>query len=269
MTSPWRRRSRARVASALENRRLTDLQRSIARTLQASLLPDRLPTIEGLDIAVRHAAAGEETDVGGDFYDIFPIDEKGWTAVVGDVCGTGPLAASQTSLARHVVRLCGQRGDDAVTTLSWLNRALTEREPARFLTMAHVELRLDDTGADLLVTLAGHPLPIVVGADGAVRLIGAPGSLLGAFDEVRLSPVDDRLESGDTLVLYTDGIFDVAPPHGLTESEVLTLVGDAVKEAPGSADGVVDGIHDRLMSTLPAHERSDDMVVLVLQLPRS
>jgi len=256
----------ARVASALENRRLTDLQRTIARTLQASLLPDRLPSIPGLDLAVRYSAAGEGTDVGGDFYDVFPIDEDVWTAVVGDVCGTGPVAASQTSLARHVVRLCGQRGDDAVTALSWLNRALTERTPTPFLTMAHVELRLDGAGADLMVTLAGHPLPIVVGANGVPRLVGTPGSLLGAFDEVRLSPAADRLEAGDTLVLYTDGIFDVAPPHGLTEPEVVSLVADAVVDSPGSAEGVVDGIHERLMVTLPAHERTDDMAVLVLQV---
>ncbi len=255
-----------RVASALENRRLTDQQRTIARTLQASLLPDRLPSIQGLDLAVRYSAAGEGTDVGGDFYDIYRIDEDAWTAVVGDVCGTGPVAASQTSLARHVVRLCGQRGDDAVTALSWLNRALTERTPTPFLTMAHVELRLDGAGADLKVTLAGHPLPIVVGANGVARLVGAPGSLLGAFDEVRLCPVADRLDTGDTLVMYTDGIFDVAPPHGLTESEVVTLVAEAVTDASGSAEGVVDAIHDRLMSTLPAHERTDDMAVLVLQV---
>lgn len=66
-----------RVASALENRRLTDQQQLIASTLQASLLPDRLPDIPNLAVAVRYWASGEGTEVGGDFYDLFAIDDQG------------------------------------------------------------------------------------------------------------------------------------------------------------------------------------------------
>ena len=256
----------ARVASALENRRLTDQQRQIAGTLQASLLPDRLPEIDGLDLAVRYSAAGEGTEVGGDFYDVFPNADGTWTAVIGDVCGTGPLAASQTSLARHVVRLCAQRGDDPVTALSWLNRAMTERRSGRFLTMAHVELRPEGTGVDLALTLAGHPLPVHVTASGVARLVGTPGTLLGAYDEIRLDPFADRLDAGDTLVLYTDGICDVAPPNGLSEAQVLELVADAATGADGSAAAVVERIHDRLMTALPAHKRTDDMAILVMRV---
>ena len=90
----------SRIASTLENRRLAEHQRMIATTLQASLLPKLLPEIPGLEVAVRYWAAGEGTTVGGDFYDVFEIDGgERWAAVIGDVCGTGPVAASLTGLA--------------------------------------------------------------------------------------------------------------------------------------------------------------------------
>ena len=176
------------VASALENRRLTDQQHLIASTLQASLLPDRLPDIPNLAVAVRYWASGEGTEVGGDFYDLFAIDDGTWAAVIGDICGTGPLAASLTSLARNTIRLCGWRGDDAVTTLNWLNRAMLEARPGWFLTGAYVTLHPRETGVDLEVTVAGHPLPVIVAVDGTARLAGEPGTLLGSVRGHRPPP---------------------------------------------------------------------------------
>ena len=98
----------ARIASSIENLRLHEEQRVIARTLQHSLLPAALPTIPGIEVAVRYWPAGEANDVGGDFYDVFALDPPGqWAVVIGDVCGTGPAAAALTGLARHSIR--GQR----------------------------------------------------------------------------------------------------------------------------------------------------------------
>ena len=94
----------ARIASSIENLRLYEQQREIARTLQRSLLPASLPTIPGIEVAVRYWPAGEGNDVGGDFYDVFPLDSPGqWSVVIGDVCGTGPSAAALTGLARHSI----------------------------------------------------------------------------------------------------------------------------------------------------------------------
>ena len=91
----------SRIASSLDNLRLTDEQRRIASTLQASLLPGRLPEIPGVRVAVRYWAAGSGIDVGGDFYDLFAVSDGVWAVVMGDVCGTGPEAAAVTALARH------------------------------------------------------------------------------------------------------------------------------------------------------------------------
>ena len=258
----------ARVASALENRRLADRQHHIAVTLQSSLLPERLPDIAGLEAAVRYWAAGEGTEVGGDFYDLFDVGDGSWAAVIGDVCGTGPVAASLTSLARNTIRACAWRGDHAVTVLDWLNRAMLETRPGWFLTACYLGLRPAPSGFDVEITSAGHPHPVVLRADGRAEVLGAPGTLLGAFEEVRFETVATHLDAGDTLVLYTDGICDVAPPHGLSEDQVVRLLQGAAEEA-ADGEALADGIHDRLAAVLPLDDRNDDIALLVLRVPRA
>ena len=92
-----------RAGIAVENARLHDARSQIATTLQRSLLPPRLPVVPGVTIAARFRAAGETSDVGGDFYDLFPVGDA-WMVIVGDVTGKGPGAATITSLARYTMR---------------------------------------------------------------------------------------------------------------------------------------------------------------------
>lgn len=255
----------ARVASAVENRRLAEQQHLIATTLQQSLLPERLPAIPGLEASVRYWAVGEGTEVGGDFYDLFQVGDESWGAVVGDVCGTGPTAAALTSMARHNIRQSAWRGDDPATIFGWLNRAMLEASTDGFLTAAYLEIRPHtDGGFDVEAASAGHPLPILVPAGGGARGVGRPGTLVGVFDEMRVHPVRVRLAPGDTLVLYTDGVTDVAPPHDLDEDAVLELVG-AASRAGLHADGTADQIHRRLAEILPIPRREDDIALLVLR----
>ena len=100
-----------RIASSLENRRLSEEQHHIAVTLQTSLLPDELPVIPGVDLAVRYWAAGEGVVTGGDFYDVLDLGADRWGVVIGDVCGTGPAAAAVTGLARHTIASAAWHGD--------------------------------------------------------------------------------------------------------------------------------------------------------------
>ncbi len=253
-----------RVASSLENRRLSEQQHRIATTLQQSLLPDRLPSIPGMEVAVRYWAAGEGTEVGGDFYDLFPVSDSRWSAVVGDVCGTGPTAAALTGLARHNIRQSAWRGDDPATVLRWLNRAMLEATQDGFLTAAYLDVSGCDQGFALDVAAAGHPLPILVGADGAARFVGEPGTLVGAFEAITVNPVSVLLEPGDTLVLYTDGVTDVAPPHDLDDVSVLRLVERSVAGSV-DAEGTADRIHAALAEILPIDRREDDIALLVLR----
>ncbi len=254
-----------RIASGLENRRLAEEQRSIAATLQASLLPEILPCVPGVDVAVRYWANGENIDVGGDFYDAFELDEDRWAFVIGDVCGTGPTAAAVTGMARHTIANAAWHGDDHEAVLKNLNRVMLQRQSERFCTAVYATLDATPSAFTFTFTCGGHPLPIVARADGTVATYGTAGALLGVFDDIDVTTTTTTLHPGDTVVLYTDGVTDVSPPHGLTTEETTELVGQ-LAAASSSAEEVADGLHAALTSILPISDRDDDIALLIMRV---
>jgi PAS domain S-box-containing protein len=251
-----------RIAASLENRRLNEQQRLIAETLQRSLLPASIPRIDGLDIAVRYSAAGEASEVGGDFYDVFAIDDDTWAVVIGDVCGTGPAAASLTGLARHSIRASAWHGDGPVDVLRSLNRAVLRSQSDSFCTAAFATFAPTGAAFTLSVTCGGHPLPIRV-RDGVATSLGRYGTLLGMLAEIECATTTTTVRPGDLIVFFTDGATDVAPPHLLTADEFESLVSQC---GGGSADEVADRILERLEGILPFHERNDDLALLVVRV---
>ena len=130
-----------RAAVAVDSARLHRQRSAIARTLQQSLLPPLLPEITGLETAALYRAAGEGTDVGGDFYDLFSVAEDEWIAVIGDVCGKGAEAAAVTALARYTIRTAAVRRRSPAAILRWLNDAMMRQDlEGRFCTIACVHL---------------------------------------------------------------------------------------------------------------------------------
>ena len=149
-------------------------ERHIAQVLQRSLLPPGIPALPGLAVAVRFIAAGEGIEVGGDFYDVFPARDDAIAALIGDVCGKGPEAASVTALARHTLRAAAAYEARPSAVLHHLHRALTEaRDDGRFCTVAFCDIRLHTQGARVTLACGGHPLPLVLRATGAVEPVGA------------------------------------------------------------------------------------------------
>jgi PAS domain S-box-containing protein len=256
-----------RIAASLENRRLSDEQRTIAATLQASLLPFDLPNVAGLELAVRYRASGAGVDVGGDFYDVFQLADDRWGVVIGDVCGTGPEAAALTGLVRHTIASAAWHGDDPAAVLDHLNRAMLDRGIRSFCTVAYGVVRSTGDGAELTLAIGGHPLPIVVAPDGTLTTCGRPGEIIGAFDDFTATTQRCLLEPGATVVFYTDGAIDVAPPHHLEPDELASMVGAAVR-AGGSADDVATRIEDALGAHLDFNRRTDDVALLVLRVAR-
>ncbi|MFL5907271.1 MAG: PP2C family protein-serine/threonine phosphatase, partial [Solirubrobacterales bacterium] len=155
-----------RAALALDNARLHEQQSHIASVLQHSLLPRSLPEIKGFEASSRFLAAGEAYEVGGDFYDVFRIGSGTWTAVIGDVCGKGPEAASLTALARYTVRTASHPETSPSEILRILHDSISsERADFRFCTaaLARIQSPADGSGAALItVALGGHPHPLIL-----------------------------------------------------------------------------------------------------------
>jgi serine phosphatase RsbU (regulator of sigma subunit)/PAS domain-containing protein len=252
----------ARAAIAVEHARVHAARTHIATTLQRSLLPPRLPVIPGLAIAARFRAAGTATEVGGDFYDLFEARDR-WMVLMGDVTGKGPGAAAITSLARYTMRTVAQYEDDIRAMLQRLNQTLAGDPDRRQICTAvcvAVRERPDGVGAGLDIVCAGHPPPLLINADGTVRPVGRPGTLLGALPEGTWTLTQLELGLGDTLVLYTDGVTDTRGPEGRFGTDRLEALLHDI--GPQDADVVASRIDEALLAF---GDQRDDVAVLVLR----
>ena len=207
-----------RAGAAIENARLYRQRSEIARTLQASLLPPRLPAIERLECAAVYRPAGEGLDVGGDFYDLFTIGGDVWYAIVGDVCGKGPEAAATTAMVRYTIRAAAVGGSEPAEILHALNEAMlrpmsSAPGPLHFCTLA--VLQLDTSGVTVRASAAsgGHPLPRLLRAAGPIERLGAPGTVIGVTPDIEIAQGATELAPGDALVVFTDGIVEARAPR--------------------------------------------------------
>jgi serine phosphatase RsbU (regulator of sigma subunit) len=254
-----------RAALALDNARLHEQQAHIASVLQHSLLPRSLPRIRGFEASSRFLAAGQAYEVGGDFYDVFRTGSGTWTAVIGDVCGKGPEAASLTALARYTVRTASSPGRAPSDVLRTLHDSISsEHADLRFCTAALARIETPSNGdgeARLTVALGGHPLPMILRRDGRVHPIGEPGTLLGALPSPVLADADTTLGVGDSLILYTDGVLDVGDRTEPDDPEWLAK--QLVKASGRSADEIAEELA-RAAVKRHGGEPRDDIAILVL-----
>ena len=254
-----------RAALALDNARLHEQQSHIASVLQHSLLPRSLPEIKGFQTASRFLAAGEAYEVGGDFYDVFRSGSRSWTAVIGDVCGKGPEAASLTALARYTIRTASSPESPPSAILRTLHDSISnEHADLRFCTAALARIQAPSNGrgaARLTVALGGHPLPMILRRNGLVEPIGEPGTLLGALPSPVLADTDATLALGDVLILYTDGVLDVG--DRMESDDPGWLAGQLAKWAGQSADQIAERLAQAAVKRHGGEPR-DDIAILVL-----
>jgi serine phosphatase RsbU (regulator of sigma subunit) len=215
-----------RAALAVDNARLFEMTSDLARTLQQSLLPRRLPEIPGVRIAGRYRAAAQGQEVGGDFYDLFTIEDDCWGVAIGDVCGKGPEAAALTSHARYTIRALARRNPAAVLRL--LNQSVMRDSPLLAEQLVTVLFAVAElSGDDLVVRFAaaGHPPPLVLRADGTVQRLSVSGPLVGLTRTPEYQTDDVALAAGDAVLLYTDGLTDArAPTRILDERQLAELL---------------------------------------------
>jgi len=256
-----------RAALAIDNARLYEERANVARTLQRSLLPPVLPDVPNVELAARYHAAGEGNEVGGDFYDCFPTSGGDWALVIGDVCGKGAEAAAVTALARYTVRASATlHSDRPQVVLKDLNDAIRREGGAanRFCTVVYVSLSPQpDGGVKACVATGGHPLPLLLRADGGVETAGRPGTLLGILPDPEIRSTEIELAPGDALVLYTDGVIEASPlddrfgPEGLARF----VAGCARRAAPV----IARRIEERVLEIGGGTVR-DDVAVVVMRV---
>jgi PAS domain S-box-containing protein len=252
-----------RMGMAVDNARLYRERGDIARALQESLLPPTLPEVPGLEVAARFRAAGTGSEVGGDFYDLFQSGESLWSVAIGDVCGKGADAAAVTALARYTIRTAAMSESRPSAVLATLNEAmLRQRHDEQFCTVAFASIEPGASGASVTVASGGHPLPLLLRADGRVSRVGRSGTLLGVVDDPAIEDEHIRMETGDSLVFYTDGVTEGhAPERIVTADELATVLSSC---AGLDAATVAERLERH---SLPAErEPRDDVAVLVLRL---
>ncbi|MFJ6351735.1 SpoIIE family protein phosphatase [Streptomyces sp. NPDC092046] len=255
-----------RAALALDNARLYSERTAISRSLQRSLLPPGLPDVPGVEVDVIYRAAGEGNEVGGDFYDLFPIRDGAYGFAIGDVCGTGPEAAAVTGLARHALRLLAREGFGGPAVLERLNTAiLDEGARSRFLTLLYGEMRPQEDGSAVLkVVCAGHPLPLRLSQDGTVRPAADPQPLLGVMDDLELYEQTVTLDPGDVLLCVTDGVTERREGTRMLGDDGLTEV---LKSCTGLTAGAITSRVLRAVERFAQEPASDDMAILALRIP--
>jgi serine phosphatase RsbU (regulator of sigma subunit) len=216
------------------------------------------------DVGVVYEAAGEAALAGGDFYDLFAVAGGRWCFAVGDVCGTGAVAAAVTGLARHTIRALALTGFPVASTMERLNGAiLDEEERARFLTLVcGTLLPRNDGRLELSLVCAGHPPPFVVRRSGEVTQVGRPQSLLGVLDQVTYIADEAVLDRGDLLVVVTDGVLERREGRRMLEEQgvidALGGLGDL------SAQAVAERLR-RLVADFAPTPQTDDLAVLVVK----
>lgn len=234
----------------------------LSRTLQQTLIPPSPPTIPHLGIAAAYRPAGDGSEVGGDFYDVFNIAERTWLVVLGDVVGKGIPAATVTAFIRHTVRDLAMVHDDPATLLQALDGELRRHADDRFCTIVALRLHLGDEGWDVQGSVGGHPLPLLGHVDGTVRPLGTYGSLVGALEpgEATFETFTHALREGEFVVAYTDGVTEAKRDGDLFGSDRLV---DVVRRGAARPGAVTESVVDACLA-FQGGDPNDDIAVLTL-----
>jgi PAS domain S-box-containing protein len=248
-----------RLATGLANTDTFTREHAIAETLQRSLLPDALPAVPGLDLAVRYLPATEGAAVGGDWYDAFPVAGGRIGLVIGDVSGHNIASASIMGQVRSMLRAYAIDDPDPGVVLERTNAAVARLLPDALATVVYAVL--NPASGDLVYANAGHPPPIVGTVDGQPEYLDdAPGTMLGCRPDGEFSVGRRRLRAGARLLGYTDGLIE---RRGRDIDDGLTALLETLRHCHrGSADETCATVEAALVGAA----RQDDVCLLTARL---
>jgi sigma-B regulation protein RsbU (phosphoserine phosphatase) len=233
----------------------------LAHEVQQSVLPHTFPQIAGFQFAAQNIPARH---VGGDFYDVIPLDEKHFGIAIADVSDKGMPAALYMALTRSLLLAEARRARSPRQVLTSVNQLLLEIGQQNMFVTAFYGVVNRDTRR-LTYARAGHDQPFLV-RQGTVRQLGGQGTLLGILDqnEFQVSEEQVNLSPGDRLVLYSDGLTDIMDSNQerFNRERFLSLVQSYANHAP---DQMCAKIFADLMSYRGNAEQYDDMTLLVVQ----
>ncbi|MEV0989535.1 SpoIIE family protein phosphatase [Streptomyces sp. NPDC049949] len=248
------------IAQSLQRAMLLEQEHDLAEGLQQAMLPRRIPSVPGAEIAVRYRSARMGQDIGGDWYDVIPLPGGRVGAVIGDVQGHDTHAAAVMGQLRIVLRAYAAEGHAPGTVMARASVFLHELDTDRFATCTYVEADLS-TGV-LQVVRAGHIDPLLRTRDGDCRRLpvegGMPLSLSAEFGRLEYPVTTVELDPGETLVLCTDGLVE---HPGADLDDGIQLLTELIRSGPAD----LGRLADRLCGVIDERGGDDDMALLLLR----
>jgi serine phosphatase RsbU (regulator of sigma subunit)/anti-sigma regulatory factor (Ser/Thr protein kinase) len=249
----------SQAAQALDRARHFESERTIAETLQRSVLPASLPHVESVQLAARYLPGTEEIDVGGDWYDAIQLPDGRLGLAVGDVVGKGVQSAATMAQLRNGLRAFALDQMKPSSTVARLNRLAEDISDGAFATIVYAVLD-HETGVCRL-TSAGHPPPLVILPDGRAEFVeGGRGLPLGIGADHAYRQAVVELAVGSTLLFYSDGLVERRSEPIDAGLEKLRR---AAEEAPSNPELLVEHVLERLVGD---SKRGDDIVALAVRL---
>ncbi|MFF7451542.1 MULTISPECIES: SpoIIE family protein phosphatase [unclassified Streptomyces] len=246
----------ARAAVQIDNARWYQNARDTALTLQRSLLPSHPPVTGGLEVASRYQPAGATAEVGGDWFDVIPLDDCKTALVVGDVMGSGINAAATMGRLRTATNTLASLDLEPARLLEHLDRITQDLDHSIATCVYAVH---DPRLRQCRIANAGHLPPVRLRAGRAPELLDLPtGAPLGVGG-VAFSTTTVDLEPGDRLVFYTDGLVETRQ-HPLDERL------DALLDLLDGPDRPLEEVCDLLLRTLHQPDNSDDVALLIARV---
>jgi len=250
-------------AAATQAKEAVESELRIARQIQESLLPRVFPAFPDRPEFDLYAKNSPAKDVAGDFYDFFFLDEDHMAVLIADVSGKGVPAALFMAVNRTLMKTVCQKGVGPAESIRAANEILSRDNDACMFTTMFLAVYNVKTG-DLVYANAGHNPPFVARRDGSIRVLASMGdAFLGVDAEAAYHEGRDRLDPGELLVLYTDGVTEAVTPEGefFGEERFVRLVIDNRNEDLAS-------VWNRLSGDLDAFQKGrqfDDITVVLLK----
>ena len=241
---------------AIENARLYAEQRSVAQTLQHSLLAEAFPEIEGLEFAARYVAGVEGIDIGGDWYDVVRLDNGNILIVVGDVSGRGLEAATMMASLRYAARAYAVEGHSPALILTKLAALVSVARDEHFATVLCGLLNVAD--GRVTVANAGHPEPLLVSSGRAELISTDIGVPVGVGMQSPYAEVSFSFPAGSTLLLYTDGAIERRGEH-------LDVGLQRLKDVSLRSSGTLDEFLDKVSRGVISESAEDDTALLAVR----